>query len=100
MNDLVERLRVRWEATDEPTMKKINRILRERTEAADRIEALSAALAASQVREAKLREAAERITPYLRWTISEESPGYHPTMPSAVAAFDAALRALSQESSK
>ena len=34
-----------------------------------------------------LREAADFISPYLRWTVSDESPGHHPTMPSAVAAF-------------
>jgi hypothetical protein len=39
----------------------------------------------------KLRDVADRIAPYLRWTISEESPGYHPTMPSAVAAFHEAF---------
>lgn len=32
-------------------------------------------------------DAVEKITPYLIWTIGEESPGYHPTMPSAVNAF-------------
>jgi hypothetical protein len=35
----------------------------------------------------RLRKAADYISPYLRFTIGEESPGYHPTMPSAVAAF-------------
>lgn len=35
----------------------------------------------------KALEAALRIAPYLIWTIGEESPGHHPTMPSAVAAF-------------
>lgn len=34
-----------------------------------------------------LRIAGQRVAPYLDWTISNESPGYHPTMPSAVAAF-------------
>lgn len=34
-----------------------------------------------------LREAARNIVPDLEWTISPESPGHHPTMPSAVAAF-------------
>lgn len=42
------------------------------------------------VREA-LEKACRDILPYLRWTISDESPGHHPTMPSAVAAFQAAL---------
>lgn len=40
---------------------------------------------------ARLRNAALHISPYLRWTISNESPGYHPTMPSAVAAFQSAF---------
>lgn len=39
----------------------------------------------------RLREAGRNIAPYLKWTISDESPGHHPTMPSAVAAFLAAL---------
>lgn len=39
----------------------------------------------------RLRTAMRRIAPYLRWTVGEESPGYHPTMPSAVSAFLAAL---------
>lgn len=39
----------------------------------------------------RLRKAADYIAPYLRWTISDESPGYHPTMPSAVAAFHASF---------
>ena len=39
----------------------------------------------------RLRKAADYIGPYLRWTISDESPGYHPTMPSAVAAFHASF---------
>jgi hypothetical protein len=38
--------------------------------------------------------ALKRIIPYLDWTISGESPGHHPTMPSAVAAFKDALSAL------
>lgn len=36
---------------------------------------------------AALRTAAERIWPYLKFTVGNESPGHHPTMPSAVAAF-------------
>lgn len=38
-------------------------------------------------RNEELEGAARRIMPYLRWTIGPESPGCHPTMPSAVAAF-------------
>jgi len=49
-------------------------------EAADRIEQLEA-------ENARLREAMRGIYPYLEWTISDESPAQHPTMPSAVAAF-------------
>lgn len=33
---------------------------------------------------------------YAQWTISDESPGHHPTMPSAVAAAKGALLALSR----
>ena len=33
---------------------------------------------------------------YADWTISDESPGYHPTMPSAVAAAKGALRGLAR----
>jgi hypothetical protein len=39
----------------------------------------------------RLRNAADYIAPYLRWTVGEESPGHHPTMPSAVAAFHVAF---------
>lgn len=39
----------------------------------------------------RLREAARRIVPYLQWTISKESPGFHPTMRSAVGAFMSAF---------
>ncbi len=39
----------------------------------------------------RLRKAADYISPYLRYTIGEESPGYAPTMPSAVAAFHVAF---------
>ena len=38
-----------------------------------------------------LLEACKRILPYLNFTISKESPGWHPTMPSAVAAFKEAI---------
>lgn len=44
-----------------------------------------------------LRQACTRILPYLRWTVGDESPGHHPTMPSAVAAFQAALGAKTYE---
>jgi len=39
----------------------------------------------------ELIKASKRLLPYLNWTISEESPGYHPTLPSAVAAFKEAI---------
>lgn len=39
----------------------------------------------------RLRTAADYISPYLRWTVGDESPGYAPTMPSAVAAFHVAF---------
>lgn len=41
---------------------------------------------------AELETAASRILPYLVWTVGEESPGHHPTLPSAVSAFKAATR--------
>lgn len=42
---------------------------------------------------AGLLKAAKNIMLYLRYTIGEESPGHHPTMPSAVGAFAVALEA-------
>ena len=44
-----------------------------------------------QAENERLRKAADYIEPYLRWTISDESPGHHPTMQSAVAAFNASF---------
>ncbi len=41
---------------------------------------------------ARLTKAMRYILPYLKWTISDESPGHHPTLPSAVDAFRAALK--------
>lgn len=35
----------------------------------------------------ELETAGRYIKPYLVWTVGPESPGYHPTMPSAVGAF-------------
>lgn len=40
-----------------------------------------------QVEIERLRKAADKISPYLLYTISEDSPGYHPTMPVAVDVF-------------
>lgn len=54
--------------------------------AADRIEALRAEVE-------RLEKAGRCLLPYLHWTIGAESPGHHPTMPSAVADFEATLGA-------
>ena len=43
--------------------------------------------AGERERTAALEKAARYIMPYLVFTIGDESPGYHPTMPSAVGAF-------------
>jgi len=43
---------------------------------------------------AGLIEAARHLMPYLKWTIGPESCGHHLTMPSVVAAFEAALSCL------
>jgi len=40
-----------------------------------------------------LVQAAQKLAPYLYWTIGPESPGHHPTMPSAVREFLNALDA-------
>lgn len=56
--------------------------------------ALNRRLAAEQrLREQveSLARACRNVKPYLEWTISPESPGHHPTMPSAVGAFIEAL---------
>lgn len=39
----------------------------------------------------EVERAARNLLPYARWTIGPESPGHHPTMPSAVAALEQAL---------
>lgn len=39
-----------------------------------------------------LVQACRNIIPYLNFTISNESPGFHPTMPSAIAAFETAVK--------
>lgn len=41
----------------------------------------------AQERVKALETACRYIAPYLRWTVSAESPGHHPTMPSAVDEF-------------
>jgi hypothetical protein len=62
----------------------------------DTIAELCTRLLSAEARVKGLERAARNIKPYLVWTIGLESPGYHPTMPSAVNAFLAAL----QEQSK
>ena len=42
----------------------------------------------------RLLKAAEYIRPYLEFTIGDESPYHHPTMPSAVAAFMASVNEI------
>lgn len=39
----------------------------------------------------RLRRAIRNILPYVNWTIGPESPGHHPTMPSAAVALAATL---------
>lgn len=55
------------------------------------IQSLQAEIAALRERVDELEKAGRYIKPYLEWTIGPESPGYHPTMPSAVASFECAL---------
>lgn len=45
----------------------------------------------------RLRRAGSLILPYLEWTISSESPGHHPTLPSAVAEFRQTLKETSHD---
>ena len=45
-----------------------------------------------KARVAELEGAGRNIKPYLIFTIGKNSPGYHPTMPSAVNEFCAALK--------
>jgi hypothetical protein len=67
---------------------KRNRLALSSLSAADTaIRDLRAALATEKENTARLREAADYIAPYLIWTVGDESPGHHPTMPSAVSAF-------------
>jgi hypothetical protein len=51
----------------------------------------AAELTALRARLAELEGAAHNILPYLQFTIGPESPGHHPTMPSAVAMFQEVL---------
>lgn len=41
----------------------------------------------------QLVKAGKKLLPYLEFTVGPESPGHHPTMPSAIAEFRAALKA-------
>ncbi len=80
-------------------------IRRIRNEAASAISRLSAEVQALRADKARVDElltavvgdydglvkAGRHILPYLRWTIGDESPGHHPTMPSAVVAFEEAF---------
>jgi hypothetical protein len=52
------------------------------------------ALTEANAKLVKALKAMESIEPYLKWTIGPEGPGYHPTMPSAVAEFCATLAEL------
>ena len=52
------------------------------------------ALTEAEAKLVKAREAMGNIEPYLVWAVSAESPGWHPTMPSAVAEFSACLAEL------
>ena len=80
----------------EASQAEVERLTRERDFALElvadmHIEGVSSALTAAQERIAELEDGARHILPYLKWTISDESCGHHPTMPSAVAAFEATL---------
>jgi hypothetical protein len=57
----------------------------------DFVEAFARHRIAAEEGKAELVKAAESLAPYLKWMLGPESPGYHPTMPSAVAQFNAAL---------
>lgn len=71
MADLVERLRVRWEATDEPVAKKVNRFIKERKEAADAIEAKDRKIAELH---AALTTAAPHMPVPAGWVLVLEEP--------------------------
>jgi hypothetical protein len=60
-------------------------------------EIFAARITALEQENAKLLAAMRAIWPYLQWTISAESLGYHPTMPSAVAAFKEVMGATNHE---
>jgi len=65
-----------------------------------RAETAEATIATLQKQLETARGAMRRIMPYLTFTIGEESPGHHPTMPSAVAAFKEALSAINTQEGK
>lgn len=58
----------------------------------------AALLSAQAVMLEEARRAMRNIKPYLEWTVSDESPGRHPTMPSAVGAFLDALAMMEAQS--
>ncbi|WP_394436726.1 hypothetical protein ACGGKE_07785 [Sphingobium naphthae] len=62
----------------------------------DALPSLLTELEALRAERGRMVEAARNLLPYLRWTVGEENPGFHPTMPSAVAAFEATLKEPSQ----
>jgi len=55
------------------------------------IDVAATRITALEAEKAELVKGMRYILPYLEWTIGKESPGYHPTMPSAVADFRATL---------
>nr|WP_250808483.1 hypothetical protein [Neorhizobium tomejilense] len=57
------------------------------TDAAKSLHEASTSLKEANAEIERLRNAADNIAPYLIYTVGEESPGHHPTMPSAVGAF-------------
>lgn len=53
----------------------------------DAVDAMSDEIASLRARVEVLETAGRYIKPYLVWTVGPESPGHHPTMPSAVGAY-------------
>jgi hypothetical protein len=65
----------------------IKRLMEERDSALFSLQCAAMDLNDLEQKYKKLQTAMRNIKPYLEWTIGVESPGYHPTMPSAVASF-------------